>query len=388
MWRITYTIPLRISGLCPDGIPIYGFGLMLFLAFVLGTWLAGRRAVKMGIAKERIQDLAIWMFVGGIIGSRLTFFLVEDKTITLTNFFTWDTLKRFLSIWDGGLVLYGSIVGGAAGLAIAYFTFLRKYGVTFWKLADIFAPSLALGVCLGRIGCLLNGCCYGGVACPECVAVSYPLSADVRFDYTKRGLQTAAGFTLKEKPSFAVVDVVEKASAAEAAGLLPDDIILEANGKDILDKTDLDQALTTQWPRQKNDLTLTVVHPGKKEPTAVGPFSPRSISLFPTQIHESISTFLIFLLLLAFEPFKPREGSLMVLFLFLYSIHRFIDEMLRNDTDRYDFLTFSRCNDSETYSCLTFSQYVSVAVIAGAIGLGVWMWKRLPAVKPTDPQSA
>jgi phosphatidylglycerol:prolipoprotein diacylglycerol transferase len=121
-------------------------------------------------------------------------------------------------------------------------------------------------------------------------------------------------------------------------------------------------------------LTLTVVHLGAKEPTTVGPFYPRSIGLYPTQIHESISTFLLFLLLLAFEPFKPREGSLIVLFLLLYSVHRFIDEMLRNDTERYQ--------------GITFSQYVSLAVFAGAIGLSVWMWKRLPAFKPADPQPA
>ncbi len=67
MWQIIYTIPIRIDGVCPDGIPIYGFGVMLFLAFILCTWLASRRAAKLGIAKERIQDLAIWLFVGGIL---------------------------------------------------------------------------------------------------------------------------------------------------------------------------------------------------------------------------------------------------------------------------------------------------------------------------------
>ena len=93
------------------------------------------------------------------------------------------------------------------------------------------------------------------------------------------------------------------------------------------------------------------------------------------RIHESISTFLLFLLLLAFEPFKRREGSLMVLFLLLYPIHRFIDEMLRNDTERYA-------------PGMTFSQFVSFGVFAGAIGLCVWLWRGQPAFKPTDPQPA
>src|SRR5262245_6600061 len=62
-----------------DGIPIYGFGLMLFVAFVACTWLAGRRAQKVGIDKDRIQDLAIWLFIGGLAGSRAVFLLLEAK---------------------------------------------------------------------------------------------------------------------------------------------------------------------------------------------------------------------------------------------------------------------------------------------------------------------
>jgi phosphatidylglycerol---prolipoprotein diacylglyceryl transferase len=376
MWQIIYTIPIRISGVCPDGIPIYGFGVMLFLAFILCTWLAARRAAKLGIAKERIQDLAIWLFVGGIIGSRLTFFLVEEK-VPMDTFFTWTFLKRFFSIWDGGLVLYGSIIGGTVSFVLAYFVFLRKHGLTFWQLTDIVAPSLALGICLGRIGCLLNGCCYGGVACPDCYAVAYPLAASPRFDYTVQGLQTAAGFTLDDSTPRVIVGVVEKGSAADAAGLQPGDEIIEANGKDIDDWNQLDRVLSRfgEWPRGQNDLTLKVMRLGEAAPIQIGPFYPKSIGLYPTQIHESISTFLLFLLLLAYEPFKRREGSLMVLFLLLYPIHRFIDEYLRNDTERYAL-------------GMTFSQFVSFGVFAGAIGLSVWLWRCQPAFKAADPLPA
>jgi phosphatidylglycerol:prolipoprotein diacylglycerol transferase len=366
-----------------DHIPIYGFGVMLFLAFILCTWLAGRRAAKQGIPAERIQDLAIWLFVGGISGSRLTYFIVEDKEVTMSNFFTMETLKKFFSIWDGGLVLYGSIIGGALSFFLAYLVFLRKHGLTFWQLADIVAPSLALGVCLGRIGCLLNGCCYGGVACPDCQAIPYPLAAAPRFVYTEQGYQTAAGFTLDDHTHLAVVGIVEKGSAADAAGLRNGDLIIEAIGKEIHDQDDLDRVLSQgthgrwigEWPRGQNDLTLTVVRRGDDQPTQIGPFYPKSIGLYPTQIHESISTFLILLLILAFEPFKRRDGSLMVLFLLVYPIHRFIDEMLRNDTERYAL-------------GMTFSQFVSFGVFACAVGLSVWLWRFQPPVKTTDPQPA
>src|SRR5262249_32514251 len=55
-----------------DSIPVYGFGMMLFLAFLACTWLGGRRGEREGISRETIQDIAIWVFVGGLLGARTT----------------------------------------------------------------------------------------------------------------------------------------------------------------------------------------------------------------------------------------------------------------------------------------------------------------------------
>src|SRR5438105_9245211 len=101
MQQVLFRIPIKVPGWMPEGIPIYGFGMMLFLAFVLCTWLAGRRAEREGIPRQLLQDLAIWIFAGGILGARLTFCLVEGLP-----------LSQFFQIWDGGLVFYGSAIGG------------------------------------------------------------------------------------------------------------------------------------------------------------------------------------------------------------------------------------------------------------------------------------
>src|SRR5690242_14671195 len=161
MHQVLFRIPIDFFRRTPQGIPIYGFGTMLFLAFAICLWLTGRRAQKEGIRKEVIQDLALWIFVGGIVGARLTFLLVEGDPGQ-----TWATriqtaLTEFFRIWDGGLVFYGSVLGGVAGYILAYLLVYRKQGLSSWKLADVIAPSLAVGLCLGRIGCFLNGCCYG-----------------------------------------------------------------------------------------------------------------------------------------------------------------------------------------------------------------------------------
>ncbi|HWG43098.1 MAG TPA: prolipoprotein diacylglyceryl transferase family protein, partial [Gemmataceae bacterium] len=135
-----------------NGLPIYGFGMMLFLAFIICTWLASRRAISEGVPPELIQDLAIWLFIGGLIGARVTFLLSERKMSFP------EMLSEIYKIWDGGIVLYGSVIGGLVAYGFAYIFIFRKFQLPTLKLADIVAPSIAVGLCLGRFGCFLNGC--------------------------------------------------------------------------------------------------------------------------------------------------------------------------------------------------------------------------------------
>src|SRR5436309_13497565 len=101
MDQVLFWIPIHTAW-TPNGIPIYGFGAMLFVAFIVCTWLAGRRAQKEGIAKEYIQDLAIWIFVGGIAGARIVY-MIPYKTHfwPITNFFR---------ICQAALVFYDSAI--------------------------------------------------------------------------------------------------------------------------------------------------------------------------------------------------------------------------------------------------------------------------------------
>src|SRR5262249_40373760 len=150
-------IPIRTAW-APDGIPVYGFGMMLFLAFVICTWLGGRRAKKAGINPEVIQDLAIWVFVGGLIGARLLYIIQEGPADLFDPGWCLNVLYQLPRIWDGGIILYGSVLGALASYGIAYWLVFRKQGIATLKLFDVIAPSIAVGLCLGRIGCFLNGC--------------------------------------------------------------------------------------------------------------------------------------------------------------------------------------------------------------------------------------
>ena len=159
---------LRVIAVDKPEIPIYGYGTMLFLAFVFCTWLAVRLGRREGISKERVQDLAVWIFISGIIGARAVFMIqYHDSNSSPLEFF---------KLWDGGLVFYGGPLGAVIGYFIAYFLWLRSDHVSNWKVADFIAPCAALGLALGRVGCLLNGCCYGNIAYESCPHISFPLS--------------------------------------------------------------------------------------------------------------------------------------------------------------------------------------------------------------------
>ena len=356
MQQVFFHIPIRIPGWLPDGIPIYGYGTMLFLAFLLGTWIAGRRAEKAGISRNRIQDLAIWLFVFGIAGARLTYLIVFGVPYI-----------QFFRLWDGGLIFYGSVIGGLVGFAFAYVFVIRKYNLSGWTIVDIIAPSIALGLCLGRLGCLLNGCCYGNVACPDCTFQShFPLSAPPRFDLVPKGFQTAAGFSLSESASdLRTVGAVDPASPAASKGLQAGDVIVAINESLVSSAADIDLVMGRDWPRGRNDLTLEVKR-GDKE-VVIGPMMPLTIGLHPTQIFSSVGNFIIFCMLLAFSPLKTRDGQVMNLLLLSYPCHRFLIESLRNDTERYVLGSW--------WPAMTLSQNISIGLFAAGLLMALYLWR-------------
>ncbi|HLJ95006.1 MAG TPA: prolipoprotein diacylglyceryl transferase family protein [Gemmataceae bacterium] len=337
MQQVLFRIPIKIPGWTPEGIPIYGFAAMLLSAFVICTWLANRRAEKEGIRREWLQDLTVWLFVGGIVGARLTFLFAEDDPGQPWTTRIASALSEFLKIWNGGLVLYGSIIGGIVGYFLAYFLKFRKAGLSSWKLADVLAPSLAVGLCLGRIGCFLNGCCYGAVACPDCWQVHFPLSGMPRYSLVRDGYQTAAGFTMSiRSEDDRTVGAVAAGSPADESGLRSGDIIVKlrefpiaGEERAVASYRELDNYLGRDWTRGKNDLALTVRR-GNQEKD-LPPFAPRTIGLYPTQLYESISMLLVFLLLSAFWEFRRHPGEVMALLMFCYGVQRYVVEMLRDD---------------------------------------------------------
>jgi len=126
--------------------PVTTYGIFLALGMLLALFVASRLATHDGLARERIYDLGLWTLVGGLLGSKILMFFVEDNV----NIFTLDFLR------SGG-VYYGGLIGGFLAVAIL----VPLYKLPFWKVADAFAPGVALGQAFGRQGCFSAGCCWG-----------------------------------------------------------------------------------------------------------------------------------------------------------------------------------------------------------------------------------
>jgi len=131
---------------------IHWYGVMMALAFIAGLWTAMRRARREKISGETIADVTLWLMIGAILGARFVYVTTYWK-----EEFADQPLSEIFMIQHGGLVYYGGLIGAA----IAGIIYIRWKKLPLWKIADIVAPSIALGSMFGRTGCLLNGCCYG-----------------------------------------------------------------------------------------------------------------------------------------------------------------------------------------------------------------------------------
>ena len=143
---------------------IYWYGILMGLAFVAGFWTAGRRGLRDGLHPEAILDLGTFLIIGAIIGARLTYVVSYWE-----RDYACKPLWTILNLRDGGLVYYGGFIGATlSGLIVARFKKLP-----LWKMADVLTPSVALGSAIGRIGCLMTGCCFGRV-CDLPWAIRFP----------------------------------------------------------------------------------------------------------------------------------------------------------------------------------------------------------------------
>ncbi|HOX05993.1 MAG TPA: prolipoprotein diacylglyceryl transferase [Planctomycetota bacterium] len=169
-----FTIPIL-------GLAVPAYGTMLMVGFLLAVWMARRRSAALGLEKVEVFDMGIFAIVGGVLGARLLHVVIywPDYFVSRAMWPEWmgpfGWLGAMLATWKGGLVFYGGLGGGI----LALWLYTRRRKIPFVDVLDFVAAPAAVGLAMTRIGCFLNGCCFGRVAGDLPWGVTYPQHSHV-----------------------------------------------------------------------------------------------------------------------------------------------------------------------------------------------------------------
>jgi len=129
---------------------LHTYGLFVATGFLVGLMVTVKIGKTEGITPQQTMDIGFLIIVAAIVGSRLMYVLMN------ISYYVERPIDIF-KMWQGGLVFSGGIV--CVVLAVLWYT--RRHRLSFWKTADMWAPAMAVGQAIGRIGCFMAGCCYG-----------------------------------------------------------------------------------------------------------------------------------------------------------------------------------------------------------------------------------
>lgn len=350
-------IAIGVPRMLPDGVPVRSYGVLMLAGIVAGIGLSMHRAVQAGVDAEEILSLALWVIPGGAIGGRL-FYVIQYWSTRIRQPDLLGTIKNVLAFTEGGLVVYGAFIGAMAGFAI----YMLRRKLPALAMADLVAPGMMVGLSLGRLGCLMNGCCYGGESHLPW-AITFPRenhAGSLSPPYAEQasygrfyGLRIGAA---AKEGGAVTVEQVDEGSPASSAGLKRGATIEAINGSAI-DSEDaahraIVQAFETATPLEIETTELTATIPAIGAP-------PRSLPVHPAQIYSAIDAALLAWVLWSFYPYRRHDGEVMALMLMLHPVSRFLLEAIRVD-------------EAPVWGTgLSISQNLSVGLFL--IGLALWI---------------
>lgn len=322
---------------------IKAYGLMLMVGFLSGIWMGCRRAEKAKADPDVILNMGFIAIIFGILGARI-FYVIHyfDRDFAHQK----NVILAIIDVSRGGLEFYGGLIGGMLAIIIYLWTTRRSIR---WYL-DIAAPTLAWGLAWTRIGCFLNGCCWGG-ACDLPWGVQFPYgSAPFSQQWSESNR-----ITLPKELIFNLENGSARIVHSSFLDLSESDLEGDTAGGSFSCSPGLRTKVIRDHLRD-NNISLEELRRMASEL--------RSHPVHPTQLYSSINAFLLYILTAAFFWRRRRHGTVAVMLLMVYPISRFLLEIIRSD------------NPHDTVS-LTASQFVSVGMFAVAV---LW-WlalRRLP----------
>ncbi len=330
-----------------QGLAIRGYGVFLLLAILAGVGVVLLRCRQIGVHPDQVISLAFWMIASGIVGARLLYVVQKSDEFFGTGKSLAEAVVGVLDMTKGGLVVYGSLMGAMVA-AMVYFRIAKLPVLRMW---DLIAPGMMLGLAIGRIGCLMNGCCYGGVCENDMPGLEFPAGSPPYMQQLSYGDLTGVN-TVENTPDaeFArtVVGVIP-GGVADQLGIIVDDQIT-VFAPDSL-RLRFYKSAAGRW---KEDRELVFYVDSKRLGQLTVPVKQlpsRSLRIHPTQIYSSINAMLLFSVLWFFWTLRRYDGEVFALMLIFYSIGRFLLEIVRRD------------EGGLLGTPLTISQWVSVGAI-------------------------
>jgi len=328
--------------------PVRSYGLMMMIGFLAAVYLAARRARKAGANEEMILNIGLLSLVFGILGARL-FYVVHYWPLFANSS---NRLFAVLNLTSGGLEFYGGFLLAVA--AVLIYLRLKKLSIRWYM--DILAPSIMVGLAFGRIGCFLNGCCWGATChLPWAVRFPYGSLASIH--------QWADTHQLKVPAELIMVSESGTPVLIDSETLKMTDEQLQEKLKQV-DPTSPKGRL---YGRLAAHLKAHNVTLADLRATAAR-LDLRSLPVHPTQIYSSINALLIAWILSRYFWYRRRHGMVVGLLFVIYPISRFLLEMIRAD------------NPHDSFG-LTVSQFISVPTVIVA-ALYMLYLRRLPEVSP------
>jgi len=192
------------------GFPVYTYGVLLAAAYLLGLQFALVRARARGLDGNRVMDLGIWIIISALIGAKLLLLIVDFETFR-------QAPGELLTLLRSGGVFYGGLIA-AVVVAIWY---MRRHGMPLWSVSDAFAPGIALGHVVGRLGCFFAGCCFGR-------STDVPWAVTFRSEYAAQNVGTPLNVAIHP------TQLYEAGAELAILGLL---LVLERTGRPFAGRT-------------------------------------------------------------------------------------------------------------------------------------------------------
>ncbi|HVT90951.1 MAG TPA: prolipoprotein diacylglyceryl transferase [Tepidisphaeraceae bacterium] len=272
-------------------LPIYSYGLMMVIGFLCAIQLAQFLAKRSGLNPELFVNAGLIALITGIAGARISHVIenISQYTTVTPTRSVWDNFFDAINIRSGGLTYYGGFL--LAFPSLVFYAIKKKIPIRLGM--DIVAPCIVLGLGFGRIGCFLNGCCYGD-QCDLPWAVQFPYHS-----------------------------LAYEEEVAEGKIAVPSELLIDSpDGKRLLTK----EELANKTLSQKGSLGLPI--PIDPQAPAMAA-SQKSLWLHPAQLYSAFTAFLIAAISLTYFTLPHATGRAFALMLLLEGSTRFILELLR-----------------------------------------------------------